>query len=156
MQCIYLHRQKGQSIAEIVVATAMVVLLVTGLVSISSSSIKANTSSRYRSTATKLTQEAMELSRSLRDEYGWNYFFLNYENTDWCIETSLAFVPKAASCPPFTVGSNPTLTYTREVNFVGVSVPPGEKQKIQVTVTVSWTENSQTRTSKATSYINQW
>lgn len=65
--------RKGQSLVESVVTLGVVILLVTGLVVGTTSSLKYAQSSRTRSVVTQYASEGLELARKERDS-GWGAF----------------------------------------------------------------------------------
>lgn len=64
---------KGQTIVEAIVVISVVVLLVTGLIAGTTTSLKSAQSGRTRGQATKFAEEGLEYARSLRDQ-GWSAF----------------------------------------------------------------------------------
>jgi type II secretory pathway pseudopilin PulG len=146
----------GQTLIEAVVASAVVILLVTGLIAGTSASLKASQNARQRSMATQLTQESMEYVRNLRDQ-GWNNFYANYSNKDFC------FGPYAN--PSLVEKTNPNqcdnnidiqdgiihYRYTRSIDFNwdGAGF-------MDVMVNVKWSEGSNPRESKAQTRLSNW
>lgn len=149
----------GQSIVEVIVATAVILLLATGLVAGTSAALRASISSRARSESTKLVAEGLEIARNDRDK-GWSTFQGRSTGaaTSYCLgqnDTSfLGLTPEsdpANNCAQFTLGS---VRYRRWGTFdwEPAATPP----YMIVTLTVNWREGSATRNSHATVYLTQW
>lgn len=66
---------RGSTLIELLVATSVVVVALTALMSTLTLSIKSTAESRYRSYATNLAQEVLEVYRRERALLGWNSFY---------------------------------------------------------------------------------
>ena len=137
---------RGQTLAEVVVAIRVVVLLVTGLVVGTSVSLKASQYGKARSQAVQYAQEAVELSRNLRDS-GWTGFMAYGGVTpkSWCLDKSGAWTAMSGACP-----ANIDNFYTRQVTFTW------NDPKMKVDVSVSWIDGNKTFTVPITTYFTQW
>ncbi len=63
----------GQSMVEMIIAIAVIVMILAGLLTATTSSLSRSTDVSQRSQATKRAQNGIELARQLRDE-DWNEF----------------------------------------------------------------------------------
>ena len=144
--------RKGQSLVESVVAIAVVILIVSGLIVAVISSLHSSQSSRARSTATKLTQTGIEAIRNLRDG-GWTQFITFVSPVAWCLDESGNPLPPNdidSSCPQIITGG---VSFDRRV-LITADVFPPEKTTIKVTVT--WTEGQTPKVSEAETYLSKW
>jgi len=134
---------RGQTLAEVVVAIGIVVLLMTGLVVGTSVTLKASQYGKARSQAVQYAQEAMEMVRNIRDS-GWSNIFI-YSGTTQCLNKAGQWSVKFGSC-----GYNIDSFYAREVTFSWID------PKMKVDVVVSWTDGNKTYTVPITTYFTQW
>lgn len=144
----YRVNQSGQTLAEVVVAIGVVVLLVTGLIFGTSITLKASQYGKARSQAIQYAEEAIEMTRTLRDS-GWTTFLTYGAVTprSWCLSKSGAWTAMSGSC---TV--NIDNVYTRTVTFTWDEIAT----KMQVDVAVSWTDGNKTYSVPITTYVTQW
>jgi prepilin-type N-terminal cleavage/methylation domain-containing protein len=156
--------KKGQTLVEVIVALAVVVLLVTGLIKGTVFSLKSNQNARARSVATKYVQEGIEIARKDR-ESSW-YEFLTLKNNTYCLDKG-AITYKGAGLGPCThtniTEGNPPINLTRKTTFTwyssGDTISPGVTSgpdMMRVLVTVTWYEGSALRTSQATTDFTRW
>lgn len=141
-----MKHQSGQTLAEVVVAIGVIVLLVTGLIIGTSVTLKASQYGRGRSQAVQYAQEAVELARNLRDA-GWTSF-LTYGGVTprtWCVDKSGTWTAQSGSCPP-----NIDAFYTRQVTFTWID------PNMKTDVVVSWRDGNKTYTVPITTYFTQW
>ena len=137
---------RGQTLAEVVVAIGVVVLLVTGLVVGTSVTLKASQYGKARSQAVQYAQEAVQLSRNLRDS-GWTAF-MTYGGVaprSWCLDKSGVWTAMSGACSP-----NIDSFYTRQVTFTW------NDPKMKADVSVSWTDGNKTYTVPITTYFTKW
>lgn len=134
---------RGQTLAEVVVAIGVVVLLVTGLVVGTSVTLKASQYGKARSQAVQYAQEAVEMVRSVRDS-GWSNI-VTYSGTTQCLNKAGQWTVKSGLCG-YTIDS----FYTREVSFTW------NDPKMKVDVSVSWIDGNKTYTVPITTYFTQW
>lgn len=143
----YTPYKNGQSLVEVVVAIGVVVLIVSGLVIAVISSLRSAQSSRLRSTATKLTQDGIEIMRNLRDT-GWSQFALNDSPNAWCLGLDGILVELPSCTGNIVIGG---LTYTRTALLTETST-----DQLTVTITVTWIEGKTLKNSNATTYLTKW
>lgn len=136
---------KGQTLVEVVVVIGVVVLLVTGLIAGTTTSLKSAQSGRIRSQAVSYAQEAIESVRSIRDR-SWSTF-MEYSGS-YCLGSDLIFNPSPGTCSVnITGGEN---SFTRSVNF------NWQDPKMVITATVSFVEGESTRNVVLETYLTQW
>lgn len=137
---------KGQTLAEVVVAIGVVVLLVTGLVVGTSVSLKASQYGKARSQAVQYAQEAIEIARNVRDN-GWTTFatYGGVSPVSWCLDKSGVWTAMSDSC-----SANIDNFYTRQVTLTWID------PKMKVDVSVSWIDGNKTYTMPITTYFTQW
>src|SRR3990167_4923802 len=96
---LFANSQRGSSLIEIVVATGVMALVLTAILSGLTLSLKTNAESEYRSHAVKRAQEGLEVFRRERTLLGWDIFVAGFtSDTYYCLQTLPA--PKTA----FTTG----------------------------------------------------
>ncbi|MDP1722704.1 MAG: hypothetical protein Q8L37_05840 [Candidatus Gottesmanbacteria bacterium] len=140
--------QSGQTLAEVVVAIGVVVLLVTGLIFGTSVTLKASQYGKARSQAVQYAQEAIEVTRNLRDS-GWTTFFTygGVSPLSWCLNKAGVWTAMSGSC-----STNIDTVYTRTVTLTWIEID----KKMKVDVVVSWIDGNKTFTVPVTTYFTQW
>jgi len=128
------NNEKGQGLVEIVVSLGLTILMITGLVSLTSVAIRNANFSRSQSLAKNLGEQAIENARVYRNQNGWNKFF-----TD-----------KVGNPATDTVG-----IYTRLIEYEDQS-SGGADDKVLVTSTVSWSEGGRSHQSKVETLLTKW
>jgi len=144
----FLH---GQSMIEAVVAIGVVILLITGLVAATTSSLQSGQMSKDRTQALQYAKEGLEIVRTIK-EAKWSDIPLT--------EKTYCLAKEQQTLGGETLGScsiNIDSKFTRTVIFsddVSTCTATGSCRK--VTMIVSWTEVSQERSVTLTSYITNW
>jgi type II secretory pathway pseudopilin PulG len=152
-------KQQGQTLVEAIVATGVVMILVTGLILGMTVAVKVGQSNKSRSLATKLAQEAVEQIRNQRDARGWNQFKLDYgSGGDYCMLNSSNISIKGPSdtCSLIINDGSYNLTFTRIITLNyndGSSSPP---ERFNAYVDVSWNERGKIRSSKNETELTNW
>jgi Tfp pilus assembly protein PilV len=145
-----INHKKGQSLIEAIVAIAVVVVLVTGLVVGTTRAISATTSARVRSVANKLVQDGMEYLRQQRNIVTWSEFS-DYAGNTYCMKDDNTLVPGATCSASDQIVQSAIPPLSRIAQFTSSGV-----NKIDVTIMVSWSESGTTRQSKATTSLTNW
>lgn len=135
----------GQTIVEAVVVIGMVALLVTGLIVGTTASLKSAQSGRVRSQSVSLSQEGLEIVRSIRDQ-SWSTF-QSYTGT-YCLGSDKILVVSAGSCGMNVAGAENS--FSRNVVF------SWQSPKMVVTSTVSYVEGETTKDVTLVTYFTQW
>ncbi len=138
------NKAAGQSLIEMTVIVAAVLLLVTGLIAGTTTSLKSSQYGRFKSRAVKFAQEGIELTRKFRSD-GWSSF--QARSGLWCLDGSSQWVQADPECPV-----NIDNTFTRTVNFVWDTT----NERMEVTVTVSWNEGGTPVASQLVTYFTHW
>lgn len=134
---------RGQSIIEVIVALGITLLMVMGLVVGTTASIRTSETGRQRSLAIKYTQEALEMTRQLRDA-NWSAF--QAKSGLWCLDKAGAWT-QVEPCPV-----NIDSTFRREVNFTW----NGTNARMEVTASTYWNDGNTTHKSEIETYFTQW
>ena len=137
--------QNGQSLVEVVVAVGVVILLVTGLIVGTTSSIRGSEFSTYKSRALKYAQEAIEITRGMRDT---SWASLAAKSGVWCLDKAGVWSqPGGATCTTNIDGF-----FTRSVTFTWDAV----NNRMTADATVTWSDGSGTHTSELVTYFTEW
>ena len=143
---------RGQMLIESVVATLLVVLLVTGLISGTTASLRAGQSGRNRSQANKFAQEGIEMARTLRNS-GWVPFFSRSVAAPgvrlWCLPKDNAW-PGSPASGIVDCDLNIDNFFGRSVSF------SWDDPRMVVVSSVRWNEGSGSHQSELTTYFTQW
>jgi Tfp pilus assembly protein PilV len=141
------NTQLGQTIVEAIVVIGVVVLLVTGLIAGTTTSLRSASAGKIRSQALKYAEEGLEFMRNIRDQK-WDTF--QSYNGWYCLGTDGQLIPTTSqsSCSVNIVTSDNS--FARSLNFVW------DGQKMQVQVSVRYPEGSQTKDVSLTTYYTQW
>lgn len=78
-------KEKGQSIFELVIALAVTVLIITGIIQVVTISIRNANFSKTQAEATRYAQQATEWLRAERNS-GWDTFYSRAATGDWCLK----------------------------------------------------------------------
>ena len=134
----------GQTLAEIVVAIGIVILLIGGLIVGTTSAVRASDQGRMRSLAVKYNQESMELTRQLRDN-DWDAF--QARSGLWCLDKPGTWTSGGSVCPV-----NIDNTFTRGASFTWNA----GALRMEVATTVSWQDGAVAHQSQLFTYFTQW
>lgn len=139
--------ERGQTLLEIVVALGVIAVVLTGLVTAVTASLRYSQVSKYRSQGVKFAQEGIELARKLRDTSPWAEFSVFSSGTgEWCLNEAGSWSASDGSGCPIVAGS----TFWRTVTFVlNGSV-------MDVTSEVSWGDRSTSSTVTLRTYLSDW
>lgn len=144
-----LQHNAGQTLLELVIAIGVVAIIITGLVSAATASLRYGQESRLRTTAVKYAQSALELARQIRDSQPADVF-LGYSGSGtqiWCLDSTNAWTKNDGSgCPPIQSGS----PYIRTVTF------SWDGTTMTVTSNVSWILGGKTTSAQLGTVLTQW
>ena len=145
-----LSTNSGQSLFEVVVAVGLSALILVGIASLSSASVRNSGYSRNNAQATKYAQEALEWLRSQRDA-GWNNLLDHSNDTGkvHCINTLPPSAWDVIVCQDMISGT----TFSRTVTLTTDS---SDSNKIDAFVTVSWTDAQGTHNVKSQTRFTNW
>jgi type II secretory pathway pseudopilin PulG len=147
----------GQSFLEVIIVVAVVILMVSGLVVGTVTSLKTTNFASSKSQATKYAQEGIELARRERDA-SWYEFYSQRDKT-FCVNQSGTFLSESLCSSSLNRldGASPGI-FTRIVQYTWNGSPgqPGEAPRMEVTVTVSWEDGSGSHKSQLSTFFTQW
>ncbi len=140
-------KKAGNTVIEVLVATAVVGLILTSLALLLSNSIKNSSEAQYREVATRLAQDTMEVFRKDRNVMSWNDFLATPSNGNYCVPSTFTSVATASftnanlnamiNCP-YTLQD--TMNFHRAFNktaILDVSETPNIST-VKITVYVYW------------------
>lgn len=138
----------GQTLLELVLALGVIAVVLTGLVSAVTSSLRYSQSSQLRSRGVKYAQEGLELVRKLRDSNTWSTFqdYSRSGTKDWCLSESGVWTESDGTGCPIANGS----PFWRTVTFTWTD------PLMDITSTVSWADRTPTSTVSFRTYFSQW
>ena len=154
--------KKGQTLFEMVIALAVVVLVITGIVKAVTTAIKNSTFARNKSEATRYGQEALEWVKTERDKKSWSNFTANVGNlttsSGVCMPT-LVFPTSSSSCDT-SLDSNKiqNAIFFREIKVLdeGTSSCTSSDTSCNITVEVFWLDGETTHTSTLETRMTNW
>lgn len=139
----------GQSLVEVLVATGVVLVLVTGLVAATTASLKTNQNAKLRTQALAYAKEGMEILRSLRDENQGMF----PTTGSYCLSFTTKTLEEA---PPSDCSFDSTVQMRRTVTFSNDTVCADPVDCRKVTVVVSFMESDQIQSVTLSSYLTTW
>jgi type II secretory pathway pseudopilin PulG len=150
--------RQGSSLVEIVIATGVMALVLTAIVSGLTLSLQTNAESEYRSQAIKRAQEAMEVFRRERTLLGWDLFYSSFtDEATYCLQTlpepKSTFTEGACDATDSMVISG--LDFYREA-VVDIDNSDPNNPTIGVTVTVTWSLGENSRNVEFQQVFRQW
>lgn len=143
----YKNLSQGQTLLELIISIGVVVFVMLGLVVAVTSSLRFGQSSRSRSRAVKYAQEAVEITRQLRDVNTWDTFFAytGASTKTWCLNKDGAwYVDGSPSCDILDGIFSRLVTLTWQDPIVHVQV------------NVSWQEGDHVSHSTLETYLTEW
>ncbi len=144
----------GQSLVEVVVTTAIAMLILVALVAGATVAVRNIQYSRTRARAMELNRQATEWLRSERAK-GWSEFMFNLNfggNNEayYCLNNTTDFNfnnPGQCDSLDYLIDS----TFKRQVNVVKES-----QDKIKLTLTTSWTDSQGEHREEVVTYFTRW
>lgn len=136
-----MSEEKGQSLVEMIVAIAVMMVVVVSLISVATTSLRNASFSRDQSLATKYAQDAIENVRAYRDQNPWRTFTSNCETilTGIVLPSPFSFSPGLDCYVPG-----------------GVDNCSEAEQNCEVKVVVSWADAKGTHKSELTTRLTNW
>ncbi|MEK9200746.1 MAG: hypothetical protein AAB909_02095 [Patescibacteria group bacterium] len=128
--------RRGQTIVEVMIAISVGVVALLALVQLSNRTVVTNGVAKRVTEAHDQATSAMELVRTEKAEAGWEAFKTNFSSGQWCFDGSA--VTSGSGCG--VSGSE----YINDVDFVFST--SGSNEQVVVTVTMTWTEGTMTKT----------
>lgn len=146
----------GQSLIEAIVAMAVALLIISGLVSAVIVAVKNSQFARNQSLATQYASEGIEWIRSQRDN-NWTNFYLKAGPVNdpykYCLNNIILSWPPNTPCgsSDYSLGNNVKQNFKRQANISIV-----DATKILVIMTVSWSDPSGIHKVELNSYFTKW
>ncbi len=140
---------KGQSLFEVVFAIAIAALILVGVVSVTTSSVRNSSFSRDNSLATRHVQQTSEWLREQRDaSNAWSEFSSNADAT-YCLSTLGSGFPSPGGCSGSQV--IPSTPFTREVTLT--LIPP---DTVEALIVVDWTDSQGNHAVRSVTRYTNW
>ena len=135
----------GQSLVEVVVTTAIAMLILVALVGGATVAVRNIQYSRTRARAMELNRQATEWLRSERAK-SWSEFWNKLEDGVYCLNN--LDLDRHRSC-----GSDELIdsTFKRQVDVFKES-----QDKIKLTLTTSWTDSQGEHREEVVTYLTRW
>lgn len=142
----------GQSLLEVLTALGVAVLIITGLVALAVYGLRNAQHGKNTETATRLTGQATEQVRTVRDRQAWTVFRTYSINS--CFQVNnLSWTLQQVACGG-TQLSGEFSNFLREIRLTDRSDASGEGRL--VTVTVFWTDSQGLNQVKTDTILTQW
>lgn len=139
---------KGQSLFEVVFAIAIAAIIMIGVVSIATVSVRNTDFARNNSLATRCVQEASEWLRGQRDE-DWASFQSKANGTKYCLQDVETTGLTTGSCSKI----NGTI-FTRQVTLN--TVDPPNNNNVEATISVEWSDAQGLHVVKSVARYTNW
>lgn len=136
----------GQSFFEVVLALALVTIVLVALVTLAAVSIRSATFSKTKSTATSLSQEAIEWLRGQRDA-GWSDFVSKGATTNWCL-------PSLDWNRPGLCNSTNVVSGTQIIRQATLTII--DSSTIQADIKASWSDSQGSHQISTSTYFTKW
>ncbi|MBI2268468.1 MAG: hypothetical protein HYU80_03445 [Candidatus Blackburnbacteria bacterium] len=128
-----------------VVVIGVLALLITGIVSIVTFSVRNSSFSQSEAQANKYSQEAVEWIRQQRDG-GWDNIYSKADGSVRCMQTLTLNI--SGNCPQ---SSKIADTFIREATLTRI-----DNDTVQIDVKVGWTDSRGTHESRTSTILTNW
>jgi hypothetical protein len=146
----------GQSLVEVVVTTAIAMLILVALVAGATVAVRNIQYSRTRARAMELNRQAAEWLRSERAK-GWSEFCdrFEFESSTYCLNNLNFDNPGSCEAEAGELVDN---AFEREASFTKERNPsnPEVIDKVTVTLTTSWTDSQGEHREEVVTYLTRW
>ncbi len=145
----------GQTIVEILMATAVVAVVLTAVAGALTFTVKNSAESKYKAVATQKAQEAVEIFRRERAVLGWETFTETLQNGEYCFNELPADSAAFQALTPATCSEGVAeagTEFTRQV-LVTLQDNGTEVTQVQVESEVTWYDGKVTRSVRATQQL---
>lgn len=150
----HFKHQLGQTLIEVLIATAVVGLVITAVAAGLTYSIKSTSNSQYRTQATEEVQEVVEFLRRERTQAGWESFVEQLPSGEYCVnelpsdEDGLpGLVAGACSTQIVKLGTE----WSRQL-----TVNTSNAFSFQYYITITWKDGDQTRELQVDGDLKPW
>lgn len=145
----------GQTLMEMVAALGVAVVIIVALSIVVVRAIRSTQIAKNQSIATKLTQEALEGVRTIRDQSGWQQFSAYTAESGTCYKVnSTSVVLETTTCPETLTGE--LSQFKRQINLLQTGIAGQESTHRVVEVELTWQDSSGTHNSKARTILTNW
>lgn len=141
-----MSKESGQSLIEVMVAVSISMVVLVGLLSITSLGLTNSELSRNKTRGNEYAQEAVEWLRGQRDA-NWNTFYTRAPGT-YCLNT-LAW--QSGACSAGTVINDQYDLFTRQITLT-----PNGIDRVTVVVTVRFPSGERTELVQLNSTLTKW
>lgn len=140
--------QRGNTLIELLLATVIVGVVLTGVAISLTYSIQREALNRYREGATGLAQEVSEYLLLLRAQNNWQAFYAGVQdNTDYCYSDNPVGITLGSGCPVITrLG----MDFTAAFSIDKPAVVPPTPEKVTANITITWEVDSDPKTYELT------
>jgi len=135
----------GQSLVEVVVTTAIAMLILVALVAGATVAVRNIQYSRTQARAMELNRQVTEWLRSERAK-GWSEFWNKLADGVYCLNN--LDLDRHRNCSPNELIDS---TFKRQVSVVKES-----QDKIKLTLTTSWTDSQGEHREEVVTYLTRW
>ncbi len=140
--------QRGNTLIELLLATVIVGVVLTGVAISLTYSIQREALNRYREGATGLAQEVSEYLLLLRAQNNWQVFYAGVQdNADYCYSDNPLGITSGSGCPVMTrLG----MDFTAAFSIDKPAVVPPTPEKVTANITITWEVDSDPKTYELT------
>lgn len=139
--------QRGQGLFEMLIVLAIAVLVIAGVASVVTTSIKNSSFAQNQADASRLGQEAVEWVRQERNN-GWSVFSARADSParNYCVQ-SLSWNIQTACLSTQTIGG----VFLRDVSLELLS-----SDRVEVDVNVHWSDGRGAHESRLSTVLTNW
>ncbi|MEP7167383.1 MAG: hypothetical protein ABI758_05385 [Candidatus Woesebacteria bacterium] len=156
-----MKQNSGQTLIEVIIATGLVVLVLTTLVSGVALGIRNNRYAKDSALSKEYVREAAEWLRGQRDLSGWGTFAnilqadASGNTVNYCLDTLPAGTQSFSTKGSSTCSGSQKIVnkFTRQMTIRLTGSPPVQAD---ATITVTWVDGTRTFTSTSTVSLYQW
>lgn len=140
--------QRGNTLIELLLATVIVGVVLTGVAISLTYSIQREALNRYREGATGLAQEVSEYLLLLRAQNNWQAFYAGVQNNaDYCYSDNPVGITLGSGCP---VINRLGMDFTAAFSIEKPAVVPPTPEKVTANITITWEVDSDPKTYELT------
>lgn len=145
------EKKNGQSLVEVVASIGIILLILTGIITATTYSVRNARFAKNQSQATKFANEVKEWLRSQRDELDWNTFYSEKatggEGFTYCFNQETLSWPEVGPCSGYDLKG----MFKRQVVLKQIA-----SDQVLVTINVFWQAESGEHKSTLETYLTQW
>ena len=156
-----MKNQSGQTIIEVLVATAIVSVLLVSLLILGTNSLKSTNYAKDLNRATEYSNQAADWIRSRKEAEGWETFLSTLEEdttgnqVSYCLDTLIEDSSAFRALEGGSCGPEDTISQTIYTRYIDFDLSSSASGIISATITTQWQDNA---VRHATVYITlaQW